>query len=407
MNDLAPTLDNPLQTEVVALSTVGKDFSFVDAFVFLMHKKRSIALITAALTSAGAIAILLLPPSYAAEATILPPQQAQSSLAAMVAVGAGAMAGAVPSGMASQLGLKNPADLYIGILKSRSIADVIVDHFHLKEVYRKKLRSEALTELSKHSSFASGKDTLITINVKDVDPRRAAAIANAYVGELHSLNSRLALTDSSQRRLFFENQLRAEKDALANAEVALKATQQSTGLLAPAGQAEALIKSEAQLRAEIASRRVGLEAMRSYATEANPKIEILKHEISALESQLRQTEASGSGSKLDVPGNKMPEASLEYIRKMRDLRYHETLFELLARQYEAARIDEAKQAPVIQVVDRAVVPDKQSRPSRILLGLGVLLISFVFASLFLYVQETIRKLHSHVKTVMAESPAIY
>jgi tyrosine-protein kinase Etk/Wzc len=369
------------------------EISLLDVVALLLRHKRMIGGVAAIATVLAIVGVLLLPPSYVAEATILPPQQQQSSLAAMAAGAMGGLAGS----MGSQLGLKNPADLYIGILKSRTISDGIINRFHLKDVYHAQLQSESRKTLGSKASFASGKDSLITISVKDRDPKRAADIANAYIDELHDQNSRLALTDASQRRLFFEQQLVKEKDALANAEVALKATEQSTGLLAPGGQAEVLIRSGAQFRAEIASREVQLQAMRAFATDENPQVQTLKREISALQGQLSQVEANGSGSKFEVSGGRMPQASLEYIRKLRDVKYHETLFELLSRQYEAARIDEAKQAPVIQIVDRAVVPDKQTRPSRGLVVLGAMFAGFAMASVAAFLVERVGKLRLELR----------
>ncbi len=310
----------------------------------------------------------LLPPSYVAEATILPPQQPQSSLASFAA---GAMGG-LGANLGTQLGVKSSGDLYIGILKSRTISDDIINRFHLENVYEKRFMSEARKTLSQKANFVSGKDSLITIAVKDTDPRRAAAIANAFVDELHSQNSRLALTEAAQRRLFFEQQLNNEKEALAKAEVDLKTTQQSTRLLTPTGQSELLILSGSQLRAQIASRTVQLQATLSYATEENPEVQTLRIEIAALRKQLNELEADGTGAKWEVPGDKLPGATLEYVRKLRELKYHETLFELLAKQFEAAKVDEAKEAPLVQVVDTAVVPDKQTRlPTALVLVIAV------------------------------------
>jgi tyrosine-protein kinase Etk/Wzc len=344
------------------------EISLLDLLTVLLQRKRLILGTTLAAGVASAVVCCLLPVSFTAEAIILPPQQQQSSLSALAS---GALGGLAGSSMASQLGLKNPGDLYIGILGSRTIADDLIGRFHLETVYKTKLRSETRKALSKHASFSSGKDSLIKISVEDRDPRRAADLANGFVDELYTQNSRLAISDAAQRRLFFEEQLGKEKDALAQAEIDLKKTQQSTGLLVPTGQAEVLIRSGAQLRAEIASREVQLQALRTYATDQNPQVEILKKEITATQSQLSRLEANGSdNSKMELSAGKLPEASLEYIRKLRDMKYHETLYELLSKQYEAARIDEAKQAPVIQVIDRAVVPDKKSWPPR---GLMVLL----------------------------------
>jgi tyrosine-protein kinase Etk/Wzc len=389
-------LQDSLATEIVDVQVAGSEVSMMEIVAFLLRRKKLIGCVAGSITLIGAALIFLATPSYRAEATILPPQQAQSSLASLAS---GAMGGMAASGMASQLGLKNPSDLYIGILKSRTISDAIVKRFHLQQVYKEKRESDTLAALSKHASFASGKDTLISISVTDLDPHRAAEIANAYVDELHNENSRLALTDASQRRLFFERELVAEKNALADAEVALKSTQQSTGMLAPAGQAEVLIKSAAQLRAEIASRQVELKALQSYATDENPKVQILRREISAMEGQLGQLEASGFGSKFEVSGNRMPEASLEYIRKLRDVKYHETLFELMAKQYEAARLDEAKQAPVIQIVDRAVAPDRPARTSRSVLLAGFMLLGLLLGSAIAFGIDYLRKFQDELKKV--------
>jgi tyrosine-protein kinase Etk/Wzc len=349
--------------------------SLIDSLEILWAHRGVILIVTAAAAALSVLIACLLPVSFKAEALIMPPQQQQqSSLAALASGALGGLAG--NAGMASSLGLKNPSDLYIGILQSRSIADDIVRRFRLQDVYHKQRISETRQALAKHVSFSSGKDSLIRITVEDHDASRAADITNAYVDELHSANSRLALTDASQRRLFYEQELSKEKDALANAEVALKQNQQKSGMVLPAGQAQLLLHSGAQLRAEIASRQVQMEAMRSYATDENPQLQVLKRETEALRSQLAQLQSKSDRSGFEMSAGQLPDTSLEYLRRMRDVKYHETLFELLSRQYEAARIDEAKQAPVIQVIDRAVVPDKKSWPPRAMLVVAGTLLGF-------------------------------
>jgi tyrosine-protein kinase Etk/Wzc len=366
--------------------------SILAVLVVLARRKLLIAGSTFILISVVAIGVALMPDSFKAEAVILPPQQQQSSLAALASGALGSLAG---SGMASQLGLKNTADLYIGILKSHTISDEVIAQFHLQDLYHQKFLSDTRSALRKRTTFASGKESLITITVEDHDPKRAAAIANAFIDELYKLNSQLAITDASQRRLFFEQQLHKEKDALSEAEIALKDTQQSTGLVVPSGQAEVLIRSAAQLRAEIASRQVALQAARSYATDRNPQIQILQREISAMQGQLAQIETDGAqNGRLEVPAGKLPEASLAYMRKFRNLKYHEALYELLAKQYEAAVIDEAKQAPVIQVIDRAKAPDKKSGPARAALVFASGLLGVVLSSVYVLIAHHMKMLSS-------------
>lgn len=373
-----------------AVPTSDEGISLIDLVIVLLRRKRLILGVTLGVAVVAAIVVFLQAPTFKAEATVLPPQQQQSSLAAL----SGALGGlAGNSSVASSLGLKNPADLYVGILQSRTIADAMIDRFHLMDEYKAEFRSAARKTLAGNTTIAAGKDSMIKISVEDHDPKRAADMANAYIDELYRQNSRIAITDASQRRLFFEGELSKEKDALANAEIALKNTQQSTGLLAPAGQAEVLLRSGAQLRAEIASREVQLQALSSYATDENAQVQLLKKEIGALQGQLAQLENTTSGqSVFDVSAGKLPQATLEYIRKARDLKYHEALFELLAKQYEAARIDESKQGPLLQVVDRAVVPDRKSGPHRLTFTIAAAIVAFLLASGWVFAAHFIAKL---------------
>jgi len=187
------------------------------------------------------------------------------------------------------------------------------------------------------------------------------------------MNSQLAVTEASQRRLFFEQQVTAEKAELQHSEDELRATQEKTGVIQLAGQSEAIIRAISTQQAEIASREVELKSMETFATDQNPQMAMRRQEIAAMKEQLAKMENSQGqtgGGDILVPSGKVPAAGLEYSRKLRDFKFHESLFELLTRQYEAARIDEAKSAPLIQVVDRAVPPQKMSAPARTLIVIG-------------------------------------
>jgi tyrosine-protein kinase Etk/Wzc len=370
------------------VETNETEISLVDLFPVLARRKFLIAGITVLAMALTGIVVFLMPPSYTAEAVILPPRLEHSSQSMLIGPiaglsGLGVLGGAAASGL-----WRNPADLYIGVLKSRTIADALIAKFHLQQTYRDKTLTDARKALARHSTITSSKDSLIRISVEDYDQHRAARMANAYVEELQKQTSRLALTAASQRRLFFQQQMASEKNTLADAEVALKKTQELSGLVIPSGQSEALIRSVAQLRAEIAGREVQLEGMRSYATSENPNFLLLERETAALRAQLEKLEAgNGSASDLMVPARNLPAASLEYLRKLRDLKYHETLFELLSKQYEVARIDEARSAPIIQVVDSATVPDQKSWPPRTLFILGAGFLGAFVACLYILLQS--------------------
>jgi tyrosine-protein kinase Etk/Wzc len=354
----------------------------LDLILALLQAKGRIAACTAVFIAAGLGLSLYLKPVFTATAVIMPPQQEQSSSSALMGQ-LGALGGLGAGAAASSLGLKNPADMYVGILQSRVIADTLIDRFHLKEEYRQKLRMGARSVLRGNSEFEAAKDGLIYIRVKDHDPKQAAALANAYVDELHSMNSRLAIGQAAQRRLFYDQQLASEKKALAAAEDDLKQTEEKTGLIQLSGQAEMTIRNIADARAQIASREVQLGVARTYATEQNPDVTRLQQEIAALKSQLSILEDAQQRivpGDVQIPGGRVAAAGLEYMRKLREVRYNESLFELLAKQREAASIDEAKSAPVIQVVDPAEAPELKSGPSRVLIILGLGFLGFLLSS---------------------------
>jgi uncharacterized protein involved in exopolysaccharide biosynthesis len=332
----------------------------------------------------------LWPPKYRAEAVILTPQQTQPSLTAMAQL-AGLGQGGALSGLSllSGLGMRNPGDLYVGMLESRTIADTLINKFHLKQVYDAKDYYATRKKLARNTDIKAGRDTLIRIRVEDRDPQRAAELTNAYVDALAEQNSRVAVTEASQRRQFFEAQLAKEKDVLSDAEIALRNTQESTGLVAPSGQAEGIIRAVSQLHVQILAQEARIESMKAYVTDDNPHLQVAKRELGALQTALTKLE---QGSHLpgtpEVPTSQLPEAGLQYLRKYRDVRYHETLFEILSKQYEAARLDEAKSTALIQVIDRAVAPERRSWPPRTLLILSAAILAALISSFWVVLSES-------------------
>jgi len=321
------------------------------------------ALMAAVLT---VIVVLIKRPSYSAEASFLPPNSMSTggSSALLGQLGAlGSVGGALG-------GLKDPSMIYVGILGSRTIADNLIAQFDLAKVYGTQKLSQTEKVLRANTRIVSGKDSIIVINVEDHEPKRAADLANAYLAALHKLNDRIAFTEAGQKRLFFEQQLEKEKNLLADAEVELSRTQEQSGLIQPIGQAQLELESIAQMQAQIASREVELSAMSQGATEQNPDVIRLRSEIEGLKAQLSKMENSttrSGGGNVQIPTSKVPELTLNYVRKSRDVKYHEALYELLIRQYESAKLDESRSAPLMQVVDYAVVPDTKSGPGRGLL----------------------------------------
>jgi uncharacterized protein involved in exopolysaccharide biosynthesis len=357
-------------------STEDDEISLLDVLIVLAERKRVILLVTATFAILAIVISLLLPKSYTATVTLLPPQQS-SSMGAALASQLGNMA-ALAGG---SLGLKNPNDMYVAMLKSRTVEDAMVQHFGLMQEYHARYLSDSRKAFEKYATVdGSGKDGLIYISVEDRDPSRAAELANGYVDQFRILSQHLAVTEASQRRLFFERELAQAKDNLANAEEALKQTEQSTGLIELSSQAKALIESAATLRAQITAREVQIQGMQTYATGENAQLVQAQRELESLRAQLAKlggSEDSPAGE-LIVSKGRVPEAGMEYVRKLRDVKYNETIFDILARQFEIAKLDEAKQGALIQVVDPAIVPDKKSFPKRALITLGATVLGFFF-----------------------------
>ena len=348
--------------------------------VIAKYKKLIFILVLVAAIVSGAVSFLM-PPFYMAETRILPPQQGTTNLSSQLLSQMGGYANFIPGA----LGIKNPADMYIGILKSRTIYDRIIDAFGLMQLYETRYRDETRAKLEKRVVTKSGKDGIISLTVEDSNPKRAADIANAFVVELKTLNRGLAVTEAAQRRLFFEEQLSDVKAALSQSEEVMRRFQEKTGALKIDDQAKVVIAGIAQLRAQIAAIEVQRKVMQTYATFQNPDLQRVEEEYRGLKAELAKLEGGQGGRKGYDPfmsTERMPSIGTEYLRKLRDLKFNETLFELLAKQYELAKLDEARDASVIQVIDKAVPPDRSAKPRRAVI-VGVTATTMLFLAVFL------------------------
>ena len=352
-------------------STQGADdeLSLLDLLQIVVDNLRLLVLGPLAVGLIALGVAFVLPPTFTAKTVFLPPQQQQSSAASMLAsLGAlGGLAGAAT-------GLKNPADQYVAFLKSNTIKDVLIDRFQLVERYEVKLRSDARLRLDEVVKVSAGKDGLITLEVDDWDPRFAAELANSYIAELRGLLSRLAVTEAQQRRLFFEKQLTLTKENLNKAEGLLRSTGVSDRALK--SNPASAVAAVAALKAQVTAQEVKLGALRGYLTDSSPEFKLALTELASLRAQLSKLERDDTG-----PGKA---ADADYVNRYRDFKYHEALFELFAKQYEVARIDEAREGAVVQVLDIAQAPERKSKPKRALIAViatlacGFALLLFVF-----------------------------
>jgi uncharacterized protein involved in exopolysaccharide biosynthesis len=297
----------------------------------------------------------------------------------LVGSGGGSLAAMAGGG----LGLKNPNDIYVGMLTSRPIADAIIQKFNLLEEYHAKDMTAARKGLADCTEVTAEKKGFITVSVTDKDKKRVAEMANAYTDQLRVLTQTLAVTEASQRRLFYEEQLKQAKETLVAAELAFQQVQQQKGLVQLDAQAKAMIEGIAALRAQVAAKQVEVQALRSYSTEQNPDVQLAERELTSLQAEESRIEQSNHSPGIAGLGlGNVPVAGLEYLRAEHELAYRQALFDMLLKQYDAARLDESKEAAIIQVVEPAIEPDHKLPQKRILI---VLIASFLgfFAGCFL------------------------
>lgn len=325
----------------------GDEISLIDMGVFIAENLR-LLLFGPLFVGVAAFGItFLIAPTFTARTSFLPPQQQQNAASTMLA-----QLGALSGLAASAAGLKNPSDQYVALLKSVAIADRLVDKFKLIERYDVKLRVDARKVLEKNSKVIAGKDGLMVVEVDDISPPVAADIANAYLVELRLLLGTIALTEAQQRRVFFERQLEQTKSKLTSAELALN--EAGVGVSSIKSDPKSAVETVARLGAQVTAQEVKLASMRGYLSETAPEFRQAQVALTALRAQLQKIEAGGAIK--SMPGG--------YVEKYRDFKYQETLFELFARQFELAKVDEAREGTLIQVVDAALPPERKSKPAR-------------------------------------------
>ena len=351
------------------------DEAGIDLFDTLILLAENVKLLVLGPLLAGLIAFgitFVLKPVYTGKVTLLPPQQQQQGMLNSALASLGNLNG-LAGGAA---GIKSPLDQYVSLLQSNMVADHIIDQYKLFNVYNATLRADARAELARHVRINLGKkDGLISIEVDDQDRRRAADMANSHVEELRNLTKVIAVTEAQQRRMFFEKQLEDVKVKLTQAQQVLQASGFTEGAL----NAEPKTAAEgfARLKAQVTAAEVKLGVMRGYLNEDAPEYRQAQATLNELRAQLVKAEQAASSS----------HSGPDYISKYRDFKYQETLFDLLARQYEAARLDESREGTLIQVVDAATPPEKRSWPRRSPITLATVAVTALLLAVGLFIRR--------------------
>ncbi|MEY4751138.1 MAG: hypothetical protein RIQ60_3352 [Pseudomonadota bacterium] len=355
------------------------DLSLAEILIALKRRTRLLLAVPLAAGVLSFACTFLITPTFTASAQLLPPQQQQGAAAALL----GSLSGLAGGMAGAAAGLKNPGDQWVGLLKSRAVADALIKRFNLKDYYEKEFYFETRKKLDDNSKITSGKDSLIDIEVVDKNPKLAADLANAYIEELQNLSNSLAVSEASQRRLYFQNQLNDAKNNLIKAETALR----NSGINASALKTspEAVLSGVADLKARIAAAEVNLNVLRDSMTANSPAVKQVSAELSSLKQQLRNAEASDIQAQGD---------GAAYVQKYRDFKYYETLFEMMAKQYELARADEARDGALVQVVDAAQVPEWKSSPKRALIAVTSTIVALLLTILYVLLEPALGRLRS-------------
>ena len=362
-------MNDPATADLLAVAPgqIDDGMSLSDAAAELRKHWRQLLLVPLA---AGVLAIgvsALIPPTFTATTVFMPPQQNQSAAATAVA-----SLGALSSLVGGVAGVRTPADQYIALMQSVTVSDRIIDQFKLMTVYGKELRVDTRTALAKRVRINIGKkDGLISVEVDDGSPQRAAEMANQYVTELQRMTAYLAVTEAQQRRVFFESRLEESRTKLTQAQEAMQAAGFNHGALNAEPRSAA--EGYARLLAQATAAEVRLQVLRGSLAEDAPEVRQQRATLGALREQLKRSESTSQLASTG-PG---------YIGKFREFKYQETLFELFARQYELARVDESREGPLVQVVDVAQTPERKSAPRRTLIVGGSIVATALLMSIWL------------------------
>jgi tyrosine-protein kinase Etk/Wzc len=408
MTEEKPQSDNTIQ---YPYPEEEDEIKLTDLLLVLLKWKKVILLFVAAVIVASVIVSLTLPYKYTATARILPPNESSSTLSPLSQItGAlGGVFGVMPGGLG-----KTTADLYVGILQSDAVADMIIDRFNLKDYFRQKYRSDLYQTLDNVARFNVDRKTqIISISVEDKDPKKAADMANAYVDALDQINQKVNTTEGHRKRVFLEDRLKKVMHDLSKAETDLKAFQEKYKLVAVDEQSKAAIEGAAKIKGEIIASQTELEVLKQFGTEKQREAIMLKSRIAELNKQLARIETGNPGedkagdakknennSDFYIPFNEMPELGMQLARLMRDVKVQENVFELLTSQYEVAKIDEAKDMNTVQFLDRAFPPDRRSSPKRARIVILSTVVAFFFAIFLAFFLE-------YVDRVKREDPERY
>jgi tyrosine-protein kinase Etk/Wzc len=382
------------------------DVHLLDYLIFLAKYNRRL-IFSALAVGALTYLILVFLPKYTATAQLLPPQQ-NLTLSAQLLESLGGSgfvskesAYSSATNLATMLGLKTPGELYVGMLISNAIFDRIIERFQLRKLYDKKYIEDVRKKLGKMAEINLGRNGLISIEVTDENPQRAAEMANAFIEELDALLQKLARKEASERLAFLEKERTQANQRLAKAEEELRTFSEQSSVVQIDYQTKGMLEYISSLRAAVDSKEIQLQVLRQQATPFNydlirleTEIKGLKEKLRAAEEQESQTPTSGQSM---IATSKVPALGLEYMRLYREAKFQEGLSQLYLKLVELARLDEVRVAAVVQIVDFARPPEKRSS-QRLVPALAASIATFFIMIFILLIWEYCRGIPTREET---------
>ena len=352
----------------------------------------------------GAIGLLvstlvafMIPKSYTSTTQLMPPDPQSTSGMAMMAAMAAKAGGGLGAVAGDLLGVKSSGALFIGVLRSQTSQDRLIQQFDLKKVYGTRLVMDARTRLDENTSISEDKKSgIISISVTDHTPQRAAALASAYVDQLNTLVSELSTSSAHREREFLEERLKVAKQDLDDASNQLAQFSSKNNTLDIQQEGKAMLDAAGTIAGEMIVAQSELEGLRQIYTDNNSRVHSLNARVGELRKQLEKlggTQANAVGGISASPGQtgdpsagkaggglpyptirSLPLLGAKYADYYRRAKIQETVYELLTEQYELAKVQEAKETPSVKVLDPARIPEKKSFPPRsVIMFLGTFL----------------------------------
>ncbi len=357
------------------------EISLLDLAIALGEEKKTLFALPTLFGAVAVVVSLLMTPIFTAKTVMMPPQQQQSSAASALA-SLGALAGIA----GSAAGIKSPDEMYVAFLQSATLQNALIEKYKLQERLKSENLSETRVALKRVVRIATDKKSgLLSIEVDDKDPAFAAELANAHVAELKLMLGKLAVTEAQQRRVFYEQQMLKTQEALAQAEADFRAAKESSGMQVTAVIAEAGVRASAELRAQIATREVQLQALSRFATAQNPDLQRISSELSAMRAQLSKLEQGNGGTDKATPTQQAA------VKAYREIKAREAMMGVLTAQYESARVDEAKEGPLVQQVDVATAPERKAKPKRAMIVIVTTLAGLFLGILLAFIRQAMKK----------------